>query len=545
MATRAPGWERFGLTLLWAGSAAPFAAQVVWRPLGHVFGLTGGATVVSCGAVGVATATGLLHAWSGPRARWFAVVLALGLAYAASLGVAGAVALVAVAVGSAGLFQLLPTRLPESLDGLARARPGLATLYVLVALVTLVSVARVSVFAGDPIAVDLQAIPGEKFTETHSCLSAYVRASQLARAGAENLYADAWWAGSRGLPALPEGAVDPWKPFELDNFSYPPPFLLVAAVLAPLDGDFFAQRSLWFGLNGLVAAVGLGWVAAAVARSSATHGHRVALLAPLLLGSVPFLVVFQVGNFHVVAVVLSVAALVAADRGRPAVTGALLALTTLSKISPGLLGIFLLRRRAAVVATLVAAVLLLALSTVSFGTAPLQDFVRYALPRLSSGRAFPFMDTPAGIATNLAPFGFAFKLDRLGVTLGDPWRIAPWIARGYTVALAGIAALGARRTAGDPRVQALRWMGLSTLAAMQSPFSPAYATVALLWATTLLSVEVRRWRDGVLLVAVWPAILAAPSGGGAASLATSMAQTAVIIGLSTWLVLRPAPSETP
>ena len=59
--------------------------------------------------------------------------------------------------------------------------------------------------------------------------------------------------------------------------------------------------------------------------------------------------------------------------------------------------------------------LLLALSLLCFGTSPLGSFVRYALPRLSSGAAFPFMDTESGILTNLSPFGIPFKLRFLGL----------------------------------------------------------------------------------------------------------------------------------
>lgn len=102
-------------------------------------------------------------------------------------------------------------------------------------------------------------LPGEKFTEVHSCLSAYVRASELARHGAEDLYADPWYDGSNGLPPRPAGDETPYRPFELDNFNYPPTFLWLTTPLAPLEGDFLAQRALWFGLNGLLAAVGI-WV---------------------------------------------------------------------------------------------------------------------------------------------------------------------------------------------------------------------------------------------------------------------------------------------
>jgi len=135
--------------------------------------------------------------------------------------------------------------------------------------------ARLSVFIGDPTAVGYQTLPGEPFTEVHSCLTAYVRASGLARQGVDNLYADVWWWGSHGLPPLPEGVENPYRPFNLDNLSYPPTFLLLLWPLAALDGDFLAQRALWFGFNGLFGAFGLWAVARWIGGPAA---HRALLL---------------------------------------------------------------------------------------------------------------------------------------------------------------------------------------------------------------------------------------------------------------------------
>ena len=102
-------------------------------------------------------------------------------------------------------------------------------------------------------------------------------------------------------------------------------------------------------------------------------------------------------------------------------------------------------------------------------------------------------------------------------------------------------AVASARRRGDRRDQAIRWMSLLVLAAMQSPFSPAYSTFALLWATTLLSVEVQRTRDAVALIALWPAILYGGQGLDPLAQATlSIAQTALIVGVSAWLVVRPA-----
>ncbi|HND29502.1 MAG TPA: glycosyltransferase family 87 protein [Myxococcota bacterium] len=535
-----PSKERIGYTLLVACMLAPVLVQGLWRPLQHFWGAAGSATVATLSALAVALIQAILHrVVPGRGPRWAAGGLWAGLlAVGFSQGAAGVGAVVAVTALSAWLFDWLPARLPEALDGLGGRHRALAVLYVLVALLNVVSVARVSSFIGDPSLVDYQAIPGNKFTEVHSCLSAYERALDLARSGEEDLYADHWWAGSNGLPPLPAGVENPYTPFELDNFNYPPTFLVVATPLALLEGDFLAQRALWFGLNGLVAAAGLWMVARWLGGGPAAH--RVLLLAPFFWGSVPVLLVLQVGNFHLAATVLSVLAMVAFERQRAVAGGALLATAILSKISPGILGILLLVQRRFRESAVAAGfgLLLLGLALLGYGSNPLLSFLSTSLPHLSSGAAFPFMQTDAGLITNMSPFGIPFKLNYLGVDVGDPWQLAPKLSRFYTVGLVGVAVLSARR-GGDRRVQALRWMGLLVLASLQSPFSPAYSTLALLWGTTLLSVEVRRTGHAVALLLLWPGLLLSPPGWSVAAVSVlSMAQTALAITVAGWLALR-------
>jgi hypothetical protein len=536
--------EHRGFGALVALLLSPVLAQGLWRPLVHVFGPAGGAEKVTLAALLIAVIVIVARQGRLGRAPWLPLVLgAVAAALTSvglSLGLPGLLTLLAVAAANAWLARWLPPRLPAALDGLAGRHPRLTALYACFALLSVVSIARLSIFIGDPARVDLQALPGEKFVETHSCLSAYVRASALVRRGVDNVYDDRWWAGSNGLSPLPAGAVNPYRPFSLDNFSYPPPFLLLVSPLAPLEGDFHAQRALWFGLNGLWLAFGLWLVARWIDGPGA---HRVLLLAPLFFGSMPVLVTLQIGNFHIAAVLLSVLAMVAFDRDRPAAGGLLLALAILSKVSPGVLGVVLLAQRRFRAAAFAAGFggLLLALSLLCFGRSPLTSFVRHALPRLSSGAAFPFMDTESGILTNLSPFGIPFKLRFLGLDVGDPFRLAPSIAHVYTVGLVALAVVAARR-GGDRRSQAVTWMSLLVLAAMQSPFSPAYATIGLLWATTLLAVDVRRAREGIALALLWVLVLVVPPGlSPALRVVLSMMQTALILGVSAWLIVRVPP----
>lgn len=544
-ASPARSLERSGFAALVALLLAPVVAQGVWRPLVHVFGAAGSAASVTGAALVVAASLALAcHLPLGVASRrpWLfggpvAVVASLGL----SLGLPGLLTQLVVVATLGPSLPWLAARLPDSFDGLARRRPRTTALYVVVALAALVSTARLSVFIGDPSRVDMQMLPGDTFLETHSCLTAYVRASLLVRQGVHNVYEDPWWYGSNGLPPSPDGVESAYAPFALDNFSYPPPFLLLASPLAALDGDFAAQRALWFGLNGVLLALGLWTVARFV---DGPRAHRVLLLAPLFFGSMPVLVTLQIGNFHLAALVLSVLAMVAFAERRDAAGGALLALSVLSKISPGVLGVVLLLRRRFRAALLTAGfgVALLALCALCFGRDPIVSFLGYALPRLASGAAFPFMDTESGIVTNMAPFGVPFKLRLLGLDVGDPWLFGQRVTRVYTVALVLLVALAARQRK-DRREQAVTWMALLALSALQSPFAPGYAPLGLLWATTLLAAEVRGARGAVALVALWLFALFVPPGLSAELRAIqSMAQTALVLAVGAWLVVR-APRE--
>ena len=100
--------------------------------------------------------------------------------------------------------------------------------------------------------------------------------------------------------------------------------------------------------------------------------------------------------------------------------------TSFGKVSPGILGVVLLvqRRIRSAATTAGFGVVFVALCVLRSGTSPIKSFLTYALPRLSSGRAFPFMATEVGILTNMSPFGFPFKLHFRGLDVGDPWHLA-------------------------------------------------------------------------------------------------------------------------
>lgn len=348
--------ERTAFVALVASLLAPIVAQGLWLPLAHLLGPAGDAAVVTWAALAIGATIVGVRALAPARATGLGLaaggLVAIGAALGGSLGLPGVLTLLGVVAAVAWLVAWLPPRLPSTLDGLVGRHKLLAALYVALALATVVTTARLCVFMGDHTRVDQQVLPGQEFLETHSCLTAYVHAATLSGQRVENLYAERWWHGSHGVESADAGAENPYHPFTLDYFAYPPPFLLVVAPLVPLEGDFPAQRALWFGLNGLLAAAGL-WI---VARwIDGPHTHRVLLLAPIVFGSLPVLATLQTGNFQIAVVVMAVLAMVAFDRDRPAIGGALLAFAILSKISPGVLGIVLLGAFPKVAATPVAA----------------------------------------------------------------------------------------------------------------------------------------------------------------------------------------------
>lgn len=542
-ATRSP--ERAAFGALSALLLAPVIAQGVWHPLQHVFGSAGSASAITWAALAVAAVVVLLQLVL-PR-RKLALSLALGslVAVAArvagSLGLPGLLTLICVDVATAFLVQWLLPQLPTSLDGLGKRHRLLTGLYVVLALAAVVSMARVSVFIGDPTRVDQQVVPGEKFLETHSCLTAYVHAAKLSQQRVDNLYAEQWWHGAHGLPPLPAGVENPYRPFLLDYYAYPPPFLLIMAPLAPLAGDFPAQRALWFGINGLLLAVGL-WI---VARWVDGPGsHRVLLLAPVFLGSLPVLGTLQIGNFQIAVVMLSILAMVAFHQDRNVIGGALLAFAILSKISPGIFGVYLLAQRRFRSAAWTAGfgVFFLLLSLLLHGVSPIQSFLTYTLTRISSGEAFSFLaEGQFNVLTNMSLFGFPFKLQLLGVAVSDPWTVARRLGRIYSVVLVLLAFFAAYRQ-GDRRTQALTWMSLLVLSALQSPFAPGYVIIGLLWAITLLAVEVQRARGAVTLLVLWIVLTIVPHLSVSLLGIFSILQSAVTIGVPIWLIIRSASS---
>lgn len=125
----------------------------------------------------------------------------------------------------------------------------------------------------------------------------------------------------------------------IDVFIYPPPFLLVSRLGLALSEDFASWRAVWFGLEGAMVAAALVAVALSIGGGV---GQRALLLSLLVWLSVPLLTTLQIGNFQLVAIAGSMLAMLALERGRHELGGAVLAALALCKIFPGILVLLLL-----------------------------------------------------------------------------------------------------------------------------------------------------------------------------------------------------------
>ena len=177
----------------------------------------------------------------------------------------------------------------------------------------------------------------------------------------------------------------------MDPYEYPPPFLLLPRAALAVTNSFEHIRTGWFVIQGFCLVVGglllVRWI-------GGREGMVTGLLIPAILASISTMLNFQFGQFHAMAIMLAIAAMVAFDRRRLAVGGALLSFAILSKIFPGLLLVVLAgqRRWREIGWTLVFGVAFVMLALLILGTDPFVAFVSYQLPRIVSGEAFSFPD---------------------------------------------------------------------------------------------------------------------------------------------------------
>ncbi|MBZ0269353.1 DUF2029 domain-containing protein, partial [bacterium] len=219
--------------------------------------------------------------------------------------------------------------LPAPIDGAARSRPVRATLWILLAVVSVVQTARLSVHLVDPES-DWWVTTTHPFWAKHACMGAYFYAADLDRQGEENVYDAGHYPG-----LTPDVGVHPTIEHLVpeDPYQYPPQFLLLPRLAMAFSNDYHSIRAVWISLQALLFLS----LAVVVARWAGGRAGRLALwLVPLLWISVPSLLNFQYGQFHVTTIALAVGALVAFERRRDALGGLLLAVAVLAKGFPGI-----------------------------------------------------------------------------------------------------------------------------------------------------------------------------------------------------------------
>lgn len=544
-----PPSERLALAAGWALVLAPVVAHTVWRPLLVALGAEGDAGSISLASLVVAAAAVLGLRLSPPRhpalgaaaaAAAAAILAALMLGSTGPAFVAAAAALLAVAGLVSAALPMMLARSPAALDGLARRKPRAALAMAVLWALAAVQTARLSTFMGDATRIEHVPIPLAEHFNHHACMTAYVQAAKLAEARVDNLYDADWWP-SLGHSPTGDAQARAYAPFELDAYAYPPPFLLAPRLLRALSHDFSAQRALWYGVQALTMALGLWLVGVWIAGADARAGVRALLLAPLIVLAPPVLVTLQAGNVHLVVVVMAVVGMLALQRGRPALGGALLAFSILAKISPGLLGVVLLvqRRWRDALWTAGFGLLWTLLALIVFGSAPFAAFIHYQLPRLRSGAALEFFTgSIVDIAANMAPAGLPYKLEALGLALGDASAAAATIGTLFTLVAIALTVVAGRRS-GDLRIQVGLWLAVLTLGALRSPFAPPYVGFAVLWLLSLWAAELRRPPGAVALALAFVLLCVTPPLPDAGLLLFSMVQQALLLALVVWFIVRP------
>ena len=411
----------------------------------------------------------------------------------------------ALIVGTGGLLAaavMVARALPAEVGTLTRRRPIIAALWMVVAIAAATQMVRLSIFAYDATRTDLSVLPTNAFFSTHFCFSGYYEGERFARAGDVNIYDPRPYvsAGCEDLMTCPERAIGPLK---VDLYQYPPTFLIIPGAIALMTRDLFEARALWF----MAQVLALGAALLGTARwIGGETGRAAGFLLPFVFVAFPTLAGLQFGNIQATTFAASMLAMLAFATRRDAAGGAVLGLMIASKVFPGLLAAWLvgaLRWRA--VAWTVAGITAIAAAVLAiYGAKPFQDFISYQAPRIASGEAFFWIDTPISIPPNYGIHGLVAKLRLLGVT--DAGREAGMLVSSvYGVLLGAIALLTgwcARRlfsaTSGESRMRlAQLWLALLNLASFRSPFVPdGYAAMGTIWLVTLI-VAARVGRDGV------------------------------------------------
>ena len=339
------------------------------------------------------------------------------------------------------------------------------------------------------------------FLDRHNCFTCYAIAAHLATEGVENLYDRERYRDAEIQTEIHEtiGEV-----LTIDTYQYPPPFLILPRLLQAMTSDFFHMRTLWFGVNlVLLAATFLAFVAWLSDWSFRAYWF----VWPALLTASTMVGTLVIGNAHLFIILISLLALVAFEKRRHMLGGALLGFGVVSKLFPGVLVLYRVARRRwrAVFWTCGASAIYVIATFVMFGAKPFTAFDNYQAPRLASGEAFSFaFERLRPTMNNSSVLGIVYKFARLGLysieSAGGIAKIVTWAFSGLLVVVA--VWVGLRHGRGSPRAgldtetsssemtrmwSARVWIALLVLAQLRSPFLPwGYGNVAVIWLVVMM-----------------------------------------------------------
>ena len=389
-------------------------------------------------------------------------LIALGLPILAAISLAILSAIAGVLV--------LTKRLPVELIEIRKRKPWLSILWLLVALISLVQIARLSVFMIDPSQTQHSLFPGDQWMIEHCCLTAYSESARLTEEGEINIYEKELYVGAEFLTG--KGPRRKIESFGVDPYHYPPPFLLLPMVTrAVVNGDFLNLRMLWFAMSVLSLMAAIGFI---IYHLEPEGRMRMIGMSPLIWCSMPVLAGLQMSNVQIIVISISIIAMALLPRQR-AIGGLLLAMSSVAKIFPGILFVYVIAQRKFREALRIAgfAVVLSIIAFIVVGPNPFQTFIEYELPKLSSGEAFssPFSRAFA-VARNMAPFGIPLKLNWLGLP-GMTLEIGRIVSSIYLLVILVLAIWSGRQKPRTGTDAVSVWISLISLGSLVSPFAPA------------------------------------------------------------------------
>ena len=430
----------------------------------------------------------------------FVALLAAGLAK--GLAIAGAAALVLVAAFLA--HRSVPTSLAHAGNG----QRLLFALFLLLSAAAGYRLAHLSVYMLDAENKDFVLNPAgrqlpdqdinQPFFLKHNCFTGSVVAAHLASEGFENIYSRNSYRNAEEPTPIHQTIGDV---LTIDQYQYPPPFLVLPKALMAFGHDYFQIRTFWFAINVVAFCV------TAIAYTHFLGGPKFSaywLSAPLVLLATTTLSAIEIGNAHFLVITMSLLGVLLLEQRRHVIGGALLGYCVVGKVFPGVLLAYLVfaRRWKAVFATGLAMIAYVLITFALFGIKPFSAFFEHQLPKLASGEAFSFaFESMRPLMSNLSVMGLPYRLDKLGLLGGlDPATSAKVVVWVYTLILgAAIAIAGSRtarvsgagqdvQTAGPNRRHlVLVWFALLALGQMRNPFLPwVYGNAINLWLISLL-----------------------------------------------------------